>query len=99
MSKIILTGGGTAGHCIPNVALLPQLKNNFNDIFYIGSKNGIEKNIIEKEKIEFYEIPCAKFDRANLLKNISAPTKVLQGIIKAGKIIDKIKPDVVFSNS
>ena len=97
MSKIILTGGGTAGHCIPNVALLPQLQNHFNDIIYIGSKNGIEKNIIEKEKIEFYEIPCAKFDRANLLKNISAPTKVLQGIIKAGKIIDKIKPNVVFS--
>ncbi len=97
MSKIILTGGGTAGHCIPNVAIIPQLKSHFKDIVYVGSKYGIEKNIIEKEDIPFYEITCAKLDRSNLLKNISTPIKVLQGINQAGKIIDKIMPDVIFS--
>ena len=44
MKSIILTGGGTAGHCTPNLALLPHLKKHFDKIYYIGSKNGIEKN-------------------------------------------------------
>ncbi len=97
MATIILTGGGTAGHCTPNLALYPYLKNDFDKIVYVGSENGIEKNIIENTDIPYYSIPCAKFDRIKKSKNITMPFKVISGIIKAGKIIDKVKPDVVFS--
>ena len=97
MATIVLTGGGSAGHCIPHLAVLPYLKNTFNNIYYIGSKDGIEKNIIETAKIPYYEIPCAKLERRICAKNIKMPFTVLSGIKEAGKILDKLKPDVIFS--
>ena len=97
MATIILTGGGTAGHCTPNLALIPYLKNDFNKIYYIGSENGIERKIIENEGIPYYSVSCAKLNRGNLLNNFTLPYKVIKGINQAGKIIDKLKPDVVFS--
>ena len=97
MATIIVTGGGTAGHCTPNLALYPYLKNDFDNVVYVGSENGIEKNIIENTDIPYYSIPCAKLDRVNKVKNLTMPFKVISGIIKAGKIIDKVKPDVIFS--
>ena len=53
MATIILTGGGTAGHCTPHLAILPYLKEHFEKIYYIGSKDGIEKNIIQKQNIPY----------------------------------------------
>ncbi len=97
MASIVLTGGGTAGHCTPNLALLPYLKNDFENIYYIGSKNGIEKEIIEKENIPYFGVKCAKLNRAITLKNLKIPFEVTSGIIQAGKILDKLKPDVIFS--
>ncbi len=97
MATIILTGGGTAGHCTPNLALYPYLKNDFDNIIYVGSENGIERNIIENTDIPYYAIPCAKLDRIKKGKNLTMPFKVISGIIKAGKILDKVKPDVIFS--
>ncbi len=97
MATIVLTGGGTAGHCTPHLAILPYIKNDFDKIFYIGSENGIEKNIIKKENIPYYSIPCAKLIRNFTLKNLKIPIKVISGISKAGKILDQIKPDVIFS--
>ena len=47
MKKIILTGGGTAGHVTPNIAMIPRLKEMGYDISYIGTYNGIEKKLIE----------------------------------------------------
>lgn len=97
MATIILTGGGTAGHCTPNLALLPYLENNFNNIVYVGSKNGIERNLAEQAKLPYYSIPCAKLNRTDFKSNLTMPLKVINGIISAGKIIDKIKPNVIFS--
>ena len=97
MATIVLTGGGTAGHCIPHIAILPYIKNNFDEIYYIGSENGIEKNIISNAKIPYFGISCAKFNRSITAKNLTIPFKVASGVISAGKILDKIKPDVVFS--
>ena len=97
MATIVLTGGGTAGHCIPHIAILPYIKNNFDEIYYIGSEKGIEKNIITNAKIPYFAIPCAKFNRSITTKNLVIPFKVASGIINAGKILDKVKPDVVFS--
>ena len=97
MATIVLTGGGTAGHCIPHLALLPYLSNDFDKIYYIGSPDGLEKNIVEKANIEYFSVPCVKLKRSFSLQNFSIPFKLTSSIIKAGKILDKLKPDVIFS--
>ncbi len=95
--KIIMTGGGTAGHVTPNLALCPKLKKEGFEIKYIGSVNGIEKNIIEKNNIPYFGISSGKLRRYFDLKNFSDPFKVLKGVFQAMSILSKEKPDVVFS--
>ncbi len=97
MKKIILTGGGTAGHVTPNLALLPELKKQGFEVKYIGSYNGIEKGLIEAEGIEYYGISSGKLRRYFDWKNFSDPFKVLKGYFEARKILKKEKPDIVFS--
>ncbi len=97
MATIILTGGGTAGHCTPHLALLPYLKKDFDKIYYIGSEFGIERKIIEGVSIEYFFVDCAKLNRSFTLKNFTIPFKVLRGINQASKLISKLKPDVIFS--
>lgn len=96
MKKIVLTGGGSAGHCIPNIALLPYLKENY-EIAYIGSKNGIEKKLIEKENIPYYEINPIKLQRKITLKNITIPYLLFKSILESKKILKSINPNIVFS--
>ena len=67
MATIILTGGGTAGHCTPNLALLPYLKNDFDKIIYIGSENGIEKNIVEKVGIPYFGVSNPKEEECQIM--------------------------------
>lgn len=95
--KIIMTGGGTAGHVTPNLALIPKLKKEGFEIKYIGSKDGIEKEIVNKEKIPYFEISSGKLRRYFDIKNFSDPLKVIKGIFEAKKILNKEKPDVIFS--
>lgn len=97
MATLLLTGGGTAGHCTPNLALLPYVKNDFDKIFYIGSEKGIERQIIEATDIPYFAVPCAKLSRSFTLKNFTIPFSVMSGIRQAGKILDEVKPDVIFS--
>lgn len=96
MKKIVLTGGGTAGHVNPNIALLPNLKKFF-EVYYIGSKNGIEKDLIQAEKIKYYGISSGKLRRYFDFKNFTDPFRVIYGYFEAMSILKKIKPDVVFS--
>ncbi|MGL4654626.1 MAG: undecaprenyldiphospho-muramoylpentapeptide beta-N-acetylglucosaminyltransferase [Sarcina sp.] len=95
--KIIMTGGGSAGHVTPNIALMPKLRELGFEIKYIGSKNGIEKEIIEKEGIPYYKISSGKVRRYFDVKNFTDPFKVVKGIGDALRILGKEKPDVVFS--
>lgn len=95
--KIIMTGGGTAGHVTPNIALIPSLEEKGFEVKYIGSKNGIEKEIIEKNHIPYFAISSGKLRRYFDVKNFSDPFKVLKGVFEAKKIISKEKPDVIFS--
>lgn len=95
--KIIMTGGGTAGHVTPNLALVPKLKEKGFDIKYIGSKDGIEKEIIGDAEIPYYEISSGKLRRYFDMKNFSDPFKVMKGVYQAVRILSKEKPDVVFS--
>ncbi len=97
MKRIVLTGGGTAGHVTPNIALLPRLKELGYDIHYIGSYEGIEKKLIEAYGIPYYGISSGKLRRYFDVKNISDPFKVLKGYGQARKLLKKLKPDVVFS--
>ncbi|MBE6071699.1 MAG: undecaprenyldiphospho-muramoylpentapeptide beta-N-acetylglucosaminyltransferase [Clostridium butyricum] len=95
--KIIMTGGGTAGHVTPNLALIPKLKEKNFEIKYIGSLDGIEKTIIEENNIPYFGISSGKLRRYFDFKNFTDPFKVLKGVIDANKILSKEKPDVIFS--
>ena len=97
MKRIILTGGGTAGHVTPNIALLPRLKELNYDIHYIGSYNGIEKELIEQLGIPYHGISSGKLRRYFDPKNFSDPFRVLKGFHEAKKLLKQLKPDVVFS--
>lgn len=97
MKRIILTGGGTAGHVTPNIALLPRLKELNYDIHYIGSYEGIEKELIEQFDIPYHGIASGKLRRYFSLKNFSDPFRVLKGFSEANKLIKSLKPDVIFS--
>ena len=97
MKKIILTGGGTAGHVTPNLALIPELSEQGYDIRYIGSSNGIEKELIEKAGIPYDGISSGKLRRYFSLKNFTDPFRILRGYFQAGKILKRAKPDVIFS--
>ena len=95
--KIIMTGGGTAGHVTPNLALIPKLKENGFEIKYIGSFDGIEKEIITQNNIPFFGISCGKLRRYFDVKNFTDPFKIVKGIAQATIILSKEKPDIIFS--
>lgn len=97
MKKIILTGGGTAGHVTPNIALIPRLKQMGYDIHYIGSYDGIEKKLMEDFDISYYGIATGKFRRYFDIKNFTDPFRVIKGYTEAKKLMRQIKPDIVFS--
>lgn len=97
MKTIILTGGGTAGHVMPNIALLDDLvKHNWN-IHYIGSYEGIEHQLISDLKIPYHGISSGKLRRYFSLKNFIDPFKVFWGLIQAIFIVRRLKPQVIFS--
>ncbi len=97
MKRIILTGGGTAGHVTPNIALIPRLKEEGYDIHYIGSYDGIEKKLIEDMKIPYHGISSGKLRRYFDVKNFSDPFRVVKGYGEAARLMKSLKPDVVFS--
>lgn len=97
MNKIVLTGGGTAGHVTPNLALVPELEANGFEVSYIGSYNGMEKEIVERAGIRYYGISSGKLRRYFDLKNFTDPFRVIKGYFEARKLMKEIKPDVVFS--
>lgn len=97
MKKIVLTGGGTAGHVTPNLALLPSLKADGFEVRYIGSYNGMEKKLITAAEVPYDGISSGKLRRYFDLKNFSDPFRVLKGFAEAHHILRKYRPDIVFS--
>ena len=97
MKRIVLTGGGTAGHVTPNIALMPFLKEAGYDIQYIGSHEGIERKLIEEMGIPYHPISSGKLRRYFDPKNFSDPFKVIKGYTEASRLLKKLKPDIVFS--
>ncbi len=97
MKKIVLTGGGTAGHVTPNLALIPHLENLDYEIHYIGSIDGIESKLIADFDVPYYGISTGKFRRYFDMKNFTDPIRVLKGYQEARSLLKHIQPDVVFS--
>lgn len=97
MKQIILTGGGTAGHVTPNIALIPRLQSAGYEISYIGSMDGIEKKLIQNQGIPYYGISSGKLRRYFDLKNFTDPFRVIKGFSQASSLMKQLRPDVVFS--
>ena len=97
MNRIVLTGGGTAGHVTPNMALVPKLTEEGYDIAYIGSYDGMERKLIEDIDLPYYGISSGKLRRYFDPKNFTDPFRVLKGYFEAKKILKKLRPNVVFS--
>lgn len=95
--KIVLTGGGTAGHITPNIALLPHLRQSGYEVSYIGSYEGMEKQLMADYEVPYYGISTGKFRRYFDLKNFTDPFRVLKGYGEARRILKQLQPDAVFS--
>lgn len=98
VKRIVLTGGGTAGHVSPNQALIPLLLEEGWDIHYIGTKNGIERSLIEPmQGVTYHAVSSGKLRRYFDLKNFTDPFRVIAGMFQSFAIISKLKPSIVFS--
>ena len=97
MADIVFTGGGTAGHCTPNLALVPYLKGIFDEVYYIGSENGVERGLAESRGIPYYPIGTVKLIRKFTWKNLAIPWKLFRAVSQAKKILKNLAPSVVFS--
>lgn len=95
MDTIVLCGGGTLGHFTPNLAIYQEMKNEFKFV-YMGTKNGLEKDIA-KLYMPYREIETCKLIRRFTLKNLLIPFKLLKGFFQARKILKEIKPKLIFS--
>ena len=97
MKKIVLSGGGSAGHVTPNIALLPSLKDAGYEITYMGSYDGMEKRLISDFDLPYVGISTGKFRRYLDLKNFTDPFRVIKGFSEARKFLKSYRPNVVFS--
>lgn len=97
LKTIVLTGGGTAGHVTPNLALIPELKKAGYNVIYIGTENGMERGLVEKTGVEYHYVSTGKLRRYMSKDNFTDMFKVVKGIAEAKKLIKRLKPDIVFS--
>lgn len=97
MATIILTGGGTGGHIMPNLALIPHLKEHFDRIVYVGGRNSVEERICKDRSIEFYSTDTIKLYRREVYKNLAIPFILPKSINQAKEIFLSVSPCVVFS--
>ena len=97
MKRIILTGGGTAGHVTPHLALLPRLLENDYEVHYIGTQSGIERQVMALPGVHYHVIQSGKLRRYFSWKNLSDPFRVIQGALQASRVIKQLRPVVCFS--
>lgn len=98
MKKIVLTGGGTAGHVSPNLALIPRLLQEGYEIDYIGTEKGIEREMIARvPQVHYHAVKSGKLRRYFSWQNFTDPFRVVAGAVQSARLMGKLKPDVVFS--
>jgi len=95
--KVVLTGGGTAGHVTPNLAIIPKLKEKGYEVEYIGTKEGMENAIVSEAGVPFHAVSAGKLRRYLSMKNLTDPFRMLKGISQSKKILKSINPCAVFS--
>jgi len=94
--NIVLTGGGTGGHIYPLLALIPDLKKHFDNIYFIGS-GGMECRIVPQYHIPCFTVQTVKFSRSDMLKNIKIPFALSKAVSHSKKLLEILKPDVILS--
>jgi UDP-N-acetylglucosamine--N-acetylmuramyl-(pentapeptide) pyrophosphoryl-undecaprenol N-acetylglucosamine transferase len=97
MRTLVLTGGGTAGHVMPNLALAPRLRELGWNLLYIGEKGGMEADLVQRAGLEFKGVAAGKLRRYFDWKNFSDPLRVLKGFLQCLWILGKVGPEAVFS--
>lgn len=98
MATIVLTGGGTGGHVVPNLALIPRFVADGWQVHYIGSKEGMERGMVEGvEGVTYHAISAGKLRRYASIRNLSDPFRVMAGLGQAWSLIGRLKPNVIFS--
>lgn len=98
MKRIVLTGGGTAGHVTPHLALLPHLLAAGYDVHYIGTENGIEHGMIASlDGVTYHSVKSGKLRRYFDWQNFTDPFRVIAGAFQSAHLMHKLKPDVCFS--
>ena len=97
MKKIVLTGGGTAGHVTPNLAILPHLLKEGYEVHYIGTADGIEHGMMNLPGVTYHTVKSGKLRRYFDWKNFTDPFKVLAGARESVRLMKEIQPDVCFS--
>ncbi|WP_133129738.1 undecaprenyldiphospho-muramoylpentapeptide beta-N-acetylglucosaminyltransferase [Legionella yabuuchiae] len=95
--RIVFTGGGTAGHVTPNIALIAPLQKEGWQVDYIGSEEGIEKEMISALNIPYHAVKSGKLRRYFSWKNVLDPIKIVYGILQSIFILHRLKPNIVFS--
>ena len=96
--RILFTGGGTAGHVTPNIALMEPLLREGWQVHYVGSETGIEKELIANfADVTYHAISTGKLRRYFSWQNFIDPFRVIKGYFQARKLIREIRPDVIFS--
>ncbi len=94
--RIALTGGGTAGHAVPLLALLPYLGRRY-EVHYIGRKDGIERELAERTEVIYHGLDCPRFERGKLLANLAVPFALARAVKNAKRLLAEISPAVVLS--
>ncbi len=97
IKKIILTGGGTGGSVTPLLALSSAIQAQGWNLEWIGTYNGLEKDIVTKEKIPFHAVSSGKFRRYFSLQNIIDPFFILIGFFQSLSLLSKLQADLVMS--
>ncbi len=95
MKRILFTGGGSAGHAVPNLAIIEELRDSY-EIFYVGTDK-IEKSILAPLEIPYYTLECPKLIRGFSFSNFTIPLRLYKSVKSAKDILEKVKPDMVFS--
>ncbi len=97
LKRIVLTGGGTAGHVTPHLALLPHLLEEGYDVHYIGTEDGIEHKMMTLPGVTYHSVKSGKLRRYHDWKNFTDPFRVIAGAFQSARLMGKLKPDVCFS--
>ena len=97
MKRIVLTGGGTAGHVTPHLAILPHLLAEGYEVHYIGTEGGIEHKMMSLPGVTYHAVKSGKLRRYFDWKNFTDPFRVIAGCFQAAHLMRKLRPDVCFS--